>query len=599
MKKTFHNWLIVQALFWLSLLTVLAASESIAGSEKASFDKQLSKPATKLPLPELKAKSTTQATGGLSSKTQTPGPAAVNRPIKDKWALVIGISKFGKSELNLKHSDKDASDFAAFLVRDAHFKEDHVKVLLNEKATRKNILSDLGSKWLPRVAAPDDLVVLFISSHGSPSEMDREGVNYLVAYDTDPDDLYASGIEMQELMRMIKSRVHSDRVVIVLDACHSGATKASAKGLVREANIDAKIIAQGTGQLVIASSEPNQQSWEFKSQENSVFTKCLIEGLQKNGSATTLGEAFAFASKKVENTVLKERGKLQTPVLKSAWEGNDLVLAAIPSSPRDLPASLKEVEKEPEVNTSKLPNSTGGNIEKSSDYIKEASKATEEFPTQRSKEKSEDSSTSAENENMAIETDQVDLKRLGLLDNEDTSSNTRTGSASIKLPPLPNHVAIIPFSGPRDLKVRPLDYMNDPSILLQHMVSSKLKAALGRRLKNDFDSGSALANSELAAGTIYDKENIMSLGRAFQSRFIIDVSIERADFDKKGNCYFATILRIFDGETGELAFVEGKKAECPAFSGKDNEKSLFLRTQVLPLVAEQISQSILNIVNLQ
>jgi len=66
---------------------------------------------------------------------------------------------------------------------------------------------------------------------------------------------------MQDLTRVIKGRVHSDRVVLILDACHSGAAEPEAKGLVRVKNVDAEAIAQGTGQLVISSSTPSQVSW--------------------------------------------------------------------------------------------------------------------------------------------------------------------------------------------------------------------------------------------------------------------------------------------------------------------------------------------------
>src|SRR6185369_9538657 len=36
----------------------------------------------------------------------------INRPIKDKWALVIGISKFKDPTINLQYASKDAKDFA-------------------------------------------------------------------------------------------------------------------------------------------------------------------------------------------------------------------------------------------------------------------------------------------------------------------------------------------------------------------------------------------------------------------------------------------------------------------------------------------------------
>jgi hypothetical protein len=257
---------------------------------------------------------------------EEPAAPPVNRPIRDKWALIVGISKFKDSNLNLRYPSKDAKDFYDFLVTSAGFKKDHIKLLVDEDATRGRILSELGDKWLPRVANPDDLVVIYISSHGSASDMDVGGVNYLLAHDTDVDNLYASGLPMQDLTRIIKGRVHADRIVLVLDACHSGATTvADSKGLTRRSNVNVDEIAQGTGQLVISSSLPNQVSWESKKDQNSVFTKYLMEGLK---TKPNLGEAFAFMRNKVQEEVLRERGVLQTPVLKSKWQGNELVIGA-------------------------------------------------------------------------------------------------------------------------------------------------------------------------------------------------------------------------------------------------------------------------------
>ena len=259
--------------------------------------------------------------------------AAENRQVKDKWALVVGISKFQDARINLKYPARDAEDFYNYLVTDGKFTKDHVILLTNDQATRSNILSVIGDKWLPRVANPDDIVVIFISTHGSPADVDVGGVNYLIAYDTSIDELYATGIPIQDLMRTIKKRVHSDRVVMILDACHSGAASAEAKGLYREANVDASVVA-GTGQLVIASSKPDQKSWEGKKYPNSVFTKHLIDALKKHGSETSLGEAFASLKERVEQEVLLDRGQLQQPELKSQWKGDQLALSMPPSAPR-------------------------------------------------------------------------------------------------------------------------------------------------------------------------------------------------------------------------------------------------------------------------
>lgn len=283
-----------------------------------------------------KVKTPAKTTAKTETETQPDESAldVTNRPVRDKWALIVGISNFQDNKLNLKYPAKDAKDFNDYLLKEGNFAPDHVKLLVNEQATRANILSELGDKWLPRVANPDDLVVIYISSHGSASDMDIGGVNYLLAYDSQVDSLYASGLPMQDLTRIIKGRVHSDRVVLVLDACHSGAADPGSKGLFRQGNVDITEVAQGTGQLVISSSQPSQVSWESKHYQNSVFTRCLIESLKSKGSATTLGEAFSNMKDKVQQEVLTERGVLQTPVLKSRWKGNDLRLAAPAVTPR-------------------------------------------------------------------------------------------------------------------------------------------------------------------------------------------------------------------------------------------------------------------------
>ncbi len=269
-----------------------------------------------------------------STETVDNSQIEINRPIRDKWALIIGTGRFKESSINLKYAAKDAQDFSNFLIKERDFAPDHVQLLTNEAATRANILSLLGNKWLPRVAEKDDLVVIYFSTHGSASDLDIGGVNYLVAHDTDPADLYATGIAMQDLVSIIKARVHSDRVMLVLDACHSGSTgTGGGKALVRSANVDVGRIAQGTGQLVISSSKPDQRSWESQRYEGSVFTRYLIEGLRKNGSMTKLGDAYNYMETEVQREVLRDRGLLQNPVMRSKWRGNDLILGVKPAAP--------------------------------------------------------------------------------------------------------------------------------------------------------------------------------------------------------------------------------------------------------------------------
>ena len=270
----------------------------------------------------------------LSAASTSESKSIAVRPIKDKWAVVIGIDKFKDPRIPvLQYPSKDASDFAKYLVKQGNFAEDHVLLLTNENATRDAIRDAVGGNWLPRRVAKDDLVVIFASTHGSPKELDVAGENFLVAWDSDPENLYVTGIRFSDLAPEIKDRTGCDRVVLLLDACNSGSAGVGGKGLIRTGNFDVSSLA-GEGQVVISSSAANQRSFESKRYDNGVFTKQLIAALQAKGQKTTLSQAFDYLKEQVENEVRYDRKLEQTPVMRSKWTGGELILVAIPSQPR-------------------------------------------------------------------------------------------------------------------------------------------------------------------------------------------------------------------------------------------------------------------------
>ncbi len=285
----------------------------------------------------------TASTSGGSSTSSLVNADGTNRPVRDKWALVVGISDFKDGSIpKLKYSAKDARDFREFLIKKANFSPDHIRLLVNQDATRMRIMTELGDKFLPRVVQPDDLVVLYFSSHGSPSSADFRDKNYFIAYDSEKTNLFASGIELQELMKIIKSRVETNRVIVILDACHSGGADANAKSTEAVANFDASELI-GDGQLVICSSESAERSYESKRYQNGVFTKALMDGLTANGANTKLKDAFDILKYKVNTEVKEDDGQRQTPVLKSQWNGDDVSLALPATKPRQLPLAVKQL----------------------------------------------------------------------------------------------------------------------------------------------------------------------------------------------------------------------------------------------------------------
>lgn len=252
-----------------------------------------------------------------------------NKPIKQKWAVVIGAAKFKEKRLSGSDvaMDESAKQFYDYLV-DPHggrFQPDHVKLLLNAQATRQNIISALGDKWLGNLAGSDDMVLVYVATNGFPT---TDGSTYLCAYDCALDNVYSTCVSMQTLMDTLKQNVHSDRIVLVLQACYSGAAEltAGAKALYSGYNIDLEKVALGKGYIILSSSRPDQMTW------SSAFSKNLVSALREQDGLIPLKDAFAKARKQTEidTTALSGGGKRQSPVMKSDWTGNDLVLGTPP-----------------------------------------------------------------------------------------------------------------------------------------------------------------------------------------------------------------------------------------------------------------------------
>jgi uncharacterized caspase-like protein len=256
-----------------------------------------------------------------------PASAEANRPISDKWAVVVGLSKFKDPSSQCQFGAKDAQDFTDYLIRDAHFAPDHVHTLLDAAATREKILVEFGV-FLPRVTNPDDLVVVFISTNGSPKSQDLAGVNYLVAYDTDQSNFFGSGIPMQDLADMIKKRINADRLVLILDSSYSGAA-IGGTGLFRNPSE-----SPASEPIVLASASVNQNSFDSIHYKNSVFTKYLIESLRQNQK---LSMAFNRLRTQVMEEVLSDRQAQQSPTIMSQPGAANLILSAPASSPRPAP----------------------------------------------------------------------------------------------------------------------------------------------------------------------------------------------------------------------------------------------------------------------
>jgi hypothetical protein len=270
---------------------------------------------------------------GLSSENMVTVHYLERR--KNVWAVIIGINNY-PSIRKLKYAVNDARMFYNYLVNYNNIPSEFVTLLVDQKATLTKLRSILGTH-LKNMAGKDDMVIIFFAGHGAIEKEvmspDGDGLEkYLLPYDADPKDLYATALPMGEISRIFK-RIRSERLVFIADSCYSGASGGRTIDIAGiRANIsDAFLerITSGKGRVIMTASGANEVSAENDELRQGVFTYFLIEGLKGKADADrdgliTVDEVYRYVSDKVPQAT----GQEQLPVKKGTVEGR-LVLGIV------------------------------------------------------------------------------------------------------------------------------------------------------------------------------------------------------------------------------------------------------------------------------
>ncbi len=193
--------------------------------------------------------------------------------LNGRWLLAVGIRKFADTRIPaLRYTADDARSLADYFRNDG-VPESQVRVLLDDDASRKNILAAIDD--VKGGIGTEDSFFFFYSSHGAG---DAEGNTYFVAFDTISDELSDTGIPMQHLRDVIKG-IACKNVVMLVDTCHSGGTKALAPQ--DEKAYDQMVRAAGkqTRVAILTSSRTHETSVESEEWGHGAFTYFLLEGI--------------------------------------------------------------------------------------------------------------------------------------------------------------------------------------------------------------------------------------------------------------------------------------------------------------------------------
>lgn len=186
--------------------------------------------------------------------------------------LFVGVDRYQSPAINwLSAAGRDARALYALFTDTFGL---GAELLTDEQATRVALearFADLAT------SAPDDVVVICFSGHGTPSHQ-------LVTHDTNLRDLASTSIPLDTLAQWF-SRIPARRLVCVLDCCFSGGMGAKVLTLdavprALESADEALERLAGHGRLVITASSAVEPAYENPRLGHGFLTYYLLEGLQ-------------------------------------------------------------------------------------------------------------------------------------------------------------------------------------------------------------------------------------------------------------------------------------------------------------------------------
>lgn len=281
-------------------------------------------------------------------KTYRPVSDEAPGPVKNRFAMIAGVAKYQNPKINqLKYTTNDARSFYDYIVspQGGAFSKQNVFYYENEHATRANIVNALNH--IKSKADEDDLVILYLSSHGTPP--DKYGGVHVVTYDTqvEPRHMVWSTSLSNDIMKDFIQNLRAKRLVVIMDTCYSNGAYSNIPGFLppggRSLGIEEeegfglskefmsknllgardlmvedapRPVAKGGskassnenewGKVLISASGSGEKSWESDALRHGFFTKNFVDGLNRyNGRVK---DAFFYTKPIVTQQVKHEKG---------------------------------------------------------------------------------------------------------------------------------------------------------------------------------------------------------------------------------------------------------------------------------------------------
>ncbi|MBD2597142.1 caspase family protein [Nostoc spongiaeforme FACHB-130] len=259
-----------------------------------------------------------------------------------KFALLIGVSEYQPGLNALPGAVQDVKAMQRVLQHSemGDFADADMTVLENPpRQLMERAIENLFSN-----RQKDDLVLFYFSGHGIK---DDSGKLYLATSETSKHqsgELIQTTATAASLIHGMMEKSRSRRQVIILDCCFSGAFAEGMKAK-DDNSVDIKNQLGGEGRAVLTSSTSTQYSFEQPGSDLSVYTRYIVEGIEKGAADTdndgmiSVDELHEYARKKVQ-----EAAPAMKPEIYAVREGFKIKLAKAPVGDPQL-EYRKEVER--------------------------------------------------------------------------------------------------------------------------------------------------------------------------------------------------------------------------------------------------------------
>lgn len=268
--------------------------------------------------------------GSIYSFSQSRGTSIINHadiPEGNTYAIVIGISNY-KNLPPLQYADKDAKVFYDYLVSEKGMNIDSANVLLtlNENASIDNIGNNI-SDLLHRDIKKGDKVIFFFAGHGDYDAKIMQDQALLLLHGA-PNGNYFQNvfkgdyISTSDLQLIVTSELikKGAKVILIIDACHSGGMNSRLTGGEQGGIITANAINMIQSTVKLYSCQANQYSIESTQfgGGRGLFSYVMMEGLYgmadaNSDKAINLKELQRYLEDNVPKLALPNK---QDPVIK-------------------------------------------------------------------------------------------------------------------------------------------------------------------------------------------------------------------------------------------------------------------------------------------